>query len=145
MSPLYPFVTQMTNIPKLCFSASATHARLVHSDLGSKVFSQAASKSLQRHPSSRITLWPLCRKQAAQGQRLARGAVGFEPGHDVIAAAGQGSFKLRVRNFLLYPRGWIGTGWVSDAELVNPRGLRRYISQSYSRCSGASPVLTVNL
>lgn len=31
-----------------------------------------------------------------------------------------GRFKLRVRNFLLSPQGWTGTGWVSDAELIKP-------------------------
>lgn len=59
-SLLYPFVTQMINLSKLGASTSATHACLVHSDLSSKVFSQAVSKSLQRHPSSKRTLWPLC-------------------------------------------------------------------------------------
>lgn len=54
----YPAGTPVINLPNLDASASATHACLVHGD--SKVFSQAVSTSLQRHPSSKRTLWHLC-------------------------------------------------------------------------------------
>lgn len=60
LSMLYPSVTQISNIPNSFFLISATHARLVHSDLDSRVFSEAVGKTLQRHPSSKRTLWPLC-------------------------------------------------------------------------------------